>query len=115
MFDIKDALDRVEGDRELLEEIVRIFTGECSSSMNAIRQALSAGDAPLLERLAHTIKGASANLSAAAVSSAALELEKLAAAGNLADAANGSTNSSTRSAAASRSRVRLPEGDLLSL
>ncbi len=86
VFDIKDALDRVEGDRELLEEIVRIFTGECSSNMNAIRQALSAGDAPLLERLAHTIKGASANLSAAAVSSAALKLEKLAAAGNLADA-----------------------------
>ena len=86
VFDIKDALDRVEGDRDLLEEIVRIFTGECSSNMDAIRQALSAGDAHLLERLAHTIKGASANLSASAVSAAALKLEKLAAAGNLADA-----------------------------
>ncbi len=85
-FDIKDALERVEGDRDLLEEIVRIFTGECSSNMDAIRQALSAGDVPLLERLAHTIKGASANLSASAVSAAALKLEKLAAAGNLADA-----------------------------
>ena len=86
VFDIKDALERVEGDRDLLEEIVRIFTGECSTNMDAIRQALSAGDAPLLERLAHTIKGASANLSAAAVSATALNLEKLAAAGNLADA-----------------------------
>ena len=86
VFDIKDALERVEGDRDLLEEIVRIFTGECSSNMDAIRQALSAGDAPLLERLAHTIKGASANLSASAVSAAALKLEKLAAAGDLADA-----------------------------
>jgi two-component system, sensor histidine kinase and response regulator len=86
VFDIKDALDRVEGDRDLLEEIVRIFTGECSSNMDAIRQALSAGDGPLLERLAHTIKGASANLSASAVSAAAFKLEKLAAAGNLADA-----------------------------
>jgi two-component system, sensor histidine kinase and response regulator len=86
VFDIKDALERVEGDRDLLEEIVRIFTGECSSNMDAIRQALSAGDAPLLERLAHTIKGASANLSARAVSAAALKLEKLAATGNLADA-----------------------------
>ena len=86
VFDIKDALDRVEGDRDLLEEIVRIFTGECSSNMDAIRQALSAGDAHLLERLAHTIKGASANLSAFAVSATALKLEKLAAACNLADA-----------------------------
>lgn len=86
VFDIKEALDRVEGDRDLLEEIVRIFTGECSSNMDAIRRALSAGDAPLLERLAHTIKGASANLSASAVSTAALKVEKLAAAGDLADA-----------------------------
>ncbi len=86
VFDIQDALDRVEGDRDLLEEIVRIFTGECSSNMDAIRQALSAGDAHLLERLAHTIRGAAANLSAFAVSAAALKLEKLAGAGNLVDA-----------------------------
>jgi PAS domain S-box-containing protein len=86
VFDIKDALERVEGDRDLLEEIVRIFTSECSSNMDAIRQALSAGDAPLLDRLAHTIKGAAANLSADAVSAAALKIEKLAAAGNLPDA-----------------------------
>jgi two-component system, sensor histidine kinase and response regulator len=86
VFDIKDALDRVEGDRDLLEEIVRIFTSECSSNMDAIRRALSAGDAPLLERLAHTIKGASANLSAFAVSAVAFKLEKLAASGSLTDA-----------------------------
>ena len=86
VFDIKDALDRVEGDRDLLEEIARIFMGECPGNMDAIRKALFAGDARLLERLAHTIKGAAANLSAAAVSAAAFKLEKLAAADNLAEA-----------------------------
>jgi len=86
VFDINDALDRVEGDRELLEEIVRIFTGECAGNMDAIRQAFTAGDARLLERLAHTIKGASANLGAVAVCKVAFELEKLAAAGDLSNA-----------------------------
>ncbi|HTX15578.1 MAG TPA: response regulator [Candidatus Baltobacteraceae bacterium] len=83
VFDINEALDRVEGDRELLEEIVRIFMGECSSNMDAIRQALAASDARLLERLAHTVKGASANLSASAVSQVAFTIEKLARAGDL--------------------------------
>jgi two-component system, sensor histidine kinase and response regulator len=86
VFDIKDALNRVEGDHELLEEIIRIFTGECSSNMDAIRQAFAAGDARLLERLAHTIKGASANLSAVSTSEVAFKLEKLASANDLAGA-----------------------------
>ena len=86
VFDVNDALDRVEGDRELLEEIARIFTSECASNMDAIRQAHAAGDARVLERVAHAIKGASANLSAVAVSQAAFELEKLAASGNLTNA-----------------------------
>ena len=86
VFDINDALERVEGDRELLEEIARIFIGECPGNMDAIRQAHAAGDARILERIAHAVKGASANLSAAAVSQAAFELEKLAASGNLANA-----------------------------
>jgi two-component system, sensor histidine kinase and response regulator len=86
VFDMDDVLERLEGDRELLEEIVLLFTGECSGNMHAIRQALASGDAHLLERLAHTLKGASANLSAAAVSQAASRLEQLARAGNLASA-----------------------------
>ncbi|MGA9938428.1 MAG: response regulator [Candidatus Acidiferrales bacterium] len=86
VFDVNEALERVEGDRELLEEIAHIFLGECSNDMDAIRQAFSAGDARLLERLAHTIKGASANLGALAVSHVAFKIEKLAAADNLADA-----------------------------
>ncbi|HTW24400.1 MAG TPA: response regulator [Candidatus Baltobacteraceae bacterium] len=83
VFDIRDALRRVEGDQELLEEIVRIFTAECANNMEAIRNAFTAGDARLLERLAHTIKGASANLSAVALSQASFKLEKLAASGDL--------------------------------
>ncbi|HEX4075371.1 MAG TPA: Hpt domain-containing protein, partial [Candidatus Acidoferrales bacterium] len=87
VFDLNGALDRVEGDRELLEEIIHIFTGEYAANMDAIRDAFSARDARLLERLAHTIKGATANLGAVALSQAAFQLEKLAASGDLSNAA----------------------------
>ncbi|HUA00509.1 MAG TPA: response regulator [Candidatus Aquilonibacter sp.] len=83
VFDLREALARVEDDRELLEEIIRIFTSESAANMEAIRQAFSSTDAPSLERLAHTVKGAASNLSAFAISAAALKLEKLAHAGNL--------------------------------
>ncbi|HEX4004260.1 MAG TPA: response regulator [Candidatus Acidoferrales bacterium] len=83
VFDFKDALDRVEGDRDLLDEIICIFTGECSSNMDAIRRACAAADSRVLERLAHTMKGASANLGAVALSQVAFKLEKLAASGDL--------------------------------
>jgi PAS domain S-box-containing protein len=86
-LDLAAALERVEGDRELLEELVRIFAGECPNNLAEIRRALDAADAPLLERLAHTMKGAAANLGAKRLSAAAFELEKQARSGGLKNAA----------------------------
>ncbi|MGD1211954.1 MAG: response regulator [Candidatus Acidiferrales bacterium] len=88
VLDLDAALERVDGDRELLEELFRLFAEECPGSIAAIRRALEARDAPLLERLAQTIKGASANLGADRLSQAAFELEQgvrasLESAGNL--------------------------------
>lgn len=74
-LDLTAALDRVEGDRDLFAELVRLFLEECPAAMKEIRQALQNGDAHLLDRLAHTIKGSSASLGANRVSQAALALE----------------------------------------
>ena len=63
-FDIDTALKRVEGDRELLDEIVRIFSDECPKTMAEIQNAIRAADRPALERTAHSLKGAAANLCA---------------------------------------------------
>ena len=87
VLDAAAVLDRVEGDRELLEELARLFAAECSQNMMGIQQALEARDARRLERLAHTIKGASANLGASRVPLLAGELENQAHSGNLANAA----------------------------
>ena len=85
-IDLDAALERVEGDRGLLEEIATLFAEESAKNLREIREARDAGDAALLERLAHTMKGASANIGAVRVSRAALALEQLARTGQLAHA-----------------------------
>ncbi len=85
-FDLAGALERVEGDRDLLDEIARMFADECPNNLQEIRQAMAAGNVRLLERLAHTMKGAALNLGGAGVAEAALTLEQQARAGDLANA-----------------------------
>jgi two-component system, sensor histidine kinase and response regulator len=85
-IDVKAALERLEGDRELLEELVQLFKEECPKALDEIHAAIAAGDAPLLTRLAHTLKGSSASLSARPLAEAAAALEKQAASGDLAEA-----------------------------
>lgn len=82
-LDFVSALDRVEGDRELLDELLRLFIDECHSSLRQIRDSWTSHDARALGRLAHTLKGSSANVGANGVSDAALALEQLGRSGNL--------------------------------
>jgi len=80
------ALDRVEGDRELLDELIHLFAEECPKNMEEIRRACAGRDAHVLERLAHTVKGSAASLCAEEISEAAFALEKQARAGDFAAA-----------------------------
>jgi PAS domain S-box-containing protein len=84
-FDLDGALQRLEGDRELLEELARLFLEECPGNIAGMRKALQGRDARLLERLAHTMKGSSASVGAVRVSEASLALEQEARAGTLAN------------------------------
>ena len=86
VWDITAALERVEGDRELLAELAQLFAEECPKAMQEIRGALDAKDAPLLERHAHTMKGSSANIEANGAAAAALVIEQEARSGTLANA-----------------------------
>jgi PAS domain S-box-containing protein len=85
VLDSAAALDRVEGDRELLENLMGMFADECSQNIAEIRKSLEARDMKLLERLAHTLKGASASLAAGRVADAAFALEKQARTGEVGD------------------------------
>ena len=83
-FDKASLLDRVEGDTELLAEIVALFLEDSPRLLDDVRHAVAAGDAPALKRAAHTLKGAASNFSAAGVVKASAELEAMGRAGSLA-------------------------------
>jgi CheY-like chemotaxis protein len=69
-------LERVEGDQELLGEMIQLFLGDVPQLLDAMRKALQQGDMVLLERSAHSMKGAAGNLSAQVTQNAALQLEQ---------------------------------------
>jgi two-component system sensor histidine kinase/response regulator len=75
LIDRASLLERVEGDQELLTEMIHLFQGDAPKLLTAMREALQRGDMAVLERSAHSLKGAVSNLSAKATA-AALQLEK---------------------------------------
>jgi len=86
-IDLAAALERLDGDRSLFDELVEVFRGECPQTMEEIRRALVVQDDKRVERGAHTLKGSSSNLGAIATSRAAAELESLASRGHMSAAA----------------------------
>jgi two-component system sensor histidine kinase/response regulator len=83
VFDQDAALDRVEGNRELFQEIIGLFFDEIPGLLSAIHESMVRRDATALERVAHTLKGAMSNLSAKDAFAAALQLEMLGHGGDL--------------------------------
>jgi len=55
-FDPRSALGCVNGDADLLKEIVNLFLDDCPRMMNDLREAIVAQDAAGVKRLAHTLK-----------------------------------------------------------
>jgi two-component system sensor histidine kinase/response regulator len=82
-FDEAALLERVEGDTELLQEIVALFLEDSPRVLEEVRAAVAAGDAVALKRAAHTLKGSASNFGAAAVVATALELEAMGRTGDL--------------------------------
>ena len=75
-LDRASLLERVEGDQELLAEMIQLFLADAPHLLEAMRNALQQGDMTLLERSAHSMKGAAGNMSAQVTVSAALQLEQ---------------------------------------
>jgi|YelNatPaOPRAMG01_1025707.scaffolds.fasta_scaffold07545_5 two-component system sensor histidine kinase/response regulator len=75
IFDRQALLERVEGNEELLEELVHIFLDYTPRQLQKLRQALEVGDASGLQGQAHSLKGAAASISAEAVRQVAGQLE----------------------------------------
>ncbi len=83
LLDRVAALGRVEGDGELLSELVRVFLGEWPRRAEDLRRALEDADARALARAAHTLKGSVGNFAARRAWEAAERLERMAQSGDL--------------------------------
>lgn len=70
--------------RNILTEVVDLYRTDTPERLDRLRRCLAEGDAGEAERLAHSIKGSSANIGAHLVMALAAEVEQ--------DLANGSTD-----------------------
>jgi PAS domain S-box-containing protein len=78
LFDRTALLQRLEGDTELLDEVLEIFLDDCPPMLEKIRRAAAGHDAKALLFPAHALKGAAANVCASRIHAAALKLELMA-------------------------------------
>jgi len=73
----------VDGDRRILRELVRLFLSDYPKRLADMREAVRRGDAGLLEKAAHALKGSVGNFGAKSAIAVAQQLESLASKGNL--------------------------------
>jgi len=75
-LDRASLLERLEGDEELLAEIIKLFVEDAPRQLVTMRAAIQQGDMVVLQRAAHSMKGAAGNFYAHVTVAAALELEQ---------------------------------------
>jgi len=83
-LDLKAALTRLGDDKEFLEEMLHEFLDSAPKQLEKLDEAVKKGDAKVVEREAHSIKGAAGNLNAKRFADLALKLELLGQTGDLA-------------------------------
>ncbi len=82
-MDETQLMRRVRGDRALLKDLAEIFIDESAMLLNRMRDSIQRGDSKGLHKAAHTLRGATVNLSAPPASKAAHELETMGRSGDL--------------------------------
>jgi len=74
-FNAAVALRTVDGDKELLAELAALLLDDYPGKLEELQEALEGGDPATLERSAHSLKGAAANLGLEAAKKLAAGLE----------------------------------------
>lgn len=78
IFNKEAALNRMEGDEELLAEMISIFLEDYPNQLEAVQAAINVGNAEDLANAAHAFKGSVGNFGAERTFEAARQLEMLA-------------------------------------
>ncbi len=72
---MEELLERVDGDRSFLSELLELLRGEYPQQIAAMEEAIAARNGTGLQRVAHALKGSLGNLAAPVASGFADELE----------------------------------------
>ena len=83
-FSRDTLLDRLDGDRELVEEVLSVFLEDTPRKMEELREAVDGSNLDQAMRLAHSLKGAAGNIGATRMHDLARQAEAAASEGNLA-------------------------------
>jgi len=86
-IDLKEVLERVQDDKELLAELFDIFQQDYDVKRKLIQEVVEKNDFEQLKGLAHSLKGASGNISAKKLHVLFMEMEQMAKAQDLSKAA----------------------------
>ena len=86
--DLPAALRWVDGDHELLAELIGIFLEDCPRKLHALEQAVQASHAIEVRQTAHSLKGMVACFSTKSAHGLANEMEGLGQAGDLSKASD---------------------------
>jgi HPt (histidine-containing phosphotransfer) domain-containing protein len=78
IIDLKDVLERVQGDKELLAELFDIYQEDFVVKRKALGEAIASQNIIKIKEVAHSMKGSSGNISAKPLHAACLKLEMLA-------------------------------------
>ena len=82
-FDRDELIEAMGGNKEILSKVIGIFVNHSSAALGEIKNAIEKQNSTLLERSAHSFKGAVAQFSARDAFTIAKQLETVAQEGNL--------------------------------
>ncbi len=82
VLNVEAALERLDGETALMEELLGMFLTEAPRRIEELSAAISARDAAAVQRVAHLLKGASANLCAERTAGVSYHLEQAARSGD---------------------------------
>ncbi len=76
IFDYDEVMERVQDDKELLLELLDLFTDDFKEKRTALSEYIQSKDFENIRGIGHSLKGASGNISAKALREVLLQIEE---------------------------------------
>ena len=77
VLDLNEFLERVQDDKELLLELLDIFSDDYQKKRVQLEEAVNKNDSEQIKSVAHSLKGASGNISAKSMRESFMKLEQM--------------------------------------